>query len=150
MVARYGMSDALGPVRYMVKGGEGFLGDETPLADLSPETRQAVEAEIRILVDDAQTEATRILRAHRRELDDLTARLEEEETLEDTVLEEALAPLLASVIAARDGTSTRAARTTSTARAKATRSSKTSASRNGVSKNGVKPGVAKKRASVKG
>ncbi|MDX6223812.1 MAG: cell division protease FtsH [Frankiales bacterium] len=140
MVARYGMSDALGMVRYMAKGGEGFLGDETPLAELSPETRQAVEAEIRTLVEDAQVEATRILRAHRRELDDLTARLEEEETLEDTVLEEALAPLLRSVEAARNGSGTRArAAVSSNGRAKST-SARTSPSKNGA---------AKKRASVK-
>jgi cell division protease FtsH len=140
MVARYGMSDALGPVRYMVKGGEGFLGDETPLADLSPETQQAVEHEIRVLVEDAQTEATRILQAHRTELDELTARLEQEETLEDTVLEEALAPLLRAVEAARAGARTSAV-TTRVRRS----SGSAAAAKNGASKNGA----AKKRTAAK-
>ena len=151
MVAKYGMSDALGMVRYMVKAGEGFLGDETPLADLSPETRQAVESEIRRLVEDAQTEATAILREHRAELDALTARLEEEETLEDTVLEEALAPLLRSVEAAKSGRGrggnggSRSTRSSaSVSRNGAVKAAKT-ASKSAASTNGA----AKKRTSVK-
>ncbi len=94
MVTRYGMSDEVGPVRLQVKAGEGFLGDDSALVDLSPETQRDVEDAVRRMITEAQTEATAVLRAHRGELDSLAQRLDEEETLEDEVLQEALAPLL--------------------------------------------------------
>jgi cell division protease FtsH len=94
MVTRYGMSDEVGPVRLQVKAGEGYLGDDTALVDLSPETQRDVEEAVRRLITSAQDEATAVLQAHRGELDSLAQRLDEEETLEDEVLQEALAPLL--------------------------------------------------------
>jgi cell division protease FtsH len=94
MVTRYGMSEEVGPVRLQVKAGEGFLGDDSALVDLSPETQRKVEEAVRRLITSAQDEATAVLRAHRGELDSLAERLDEEETLEDEVLQEALAPLL--------------------------------------------------------
>ncbi len=97
MVTRYGMSDEIGPVRLQVKAGEGFLGDETSLVDLSPDAQRLVEQAIRRLIDDANAEATAILKAHRTELDSLAARLDAEETLEDEVLQTALAPLLQAI-----------------------------------------------------
>jgi cell division protease FtsH len=100
MVTRYGMSEEVGPVRLQVKAGEGFLGDEAALVELSPETQRDVEEAVRRLITEAQTEATGILRAHRGELDELALRLETEETLEDEVLQQALAPLLQALDAA--------------------------------------------------
>jgi cell division protease FtsH len=97
MVTKYGMSDEVGPVRLMVKAGEGFLGDDSSLVELSPETQRNVEEAIRRMITDAQREATGILQSHRRELDTLAGRLDAEETLEDEVLQEALAPLLQSI-----------------------------------------------------
>jgi cell division protease FtsH len=97
MVTRYGMSDEVGPVRLQVKASEGFLGDESSLVDLSPETQRDVEEATRRLMTSAQDEATAILRAHREELDALAQRLDDEETLEDEVLQEALSPLLSSL-----------------------------------------------------
>jgi cell division protease FtsH len=97
MVTKYGMSDEVGPVRLQVKAGEGFLGDDSALVDLSPETQRDVEEAVRGMITDAQTEATGILRAHRRELDTLAARLDADETLEDQVLQDALAPLLSAI-----------------------------------------------------
>jgi cell division protease FtsH len=97
MVTKYGMSDEVGPVRLMVKAGEGFLGDDSSLVELSPETQRDVEDAVRGMITAAQREATAILRAHRRELDGLATRLDAEETLEDDVLQEALAPLLSAI-----------------------------------------------------
>jgi cell division protease FtsH len=115
MVTKYGMSDEVGPVRLQVKAGEGFLGDDSALVDLSPETQRDVEEAVRGMITDAQQEATAILRSHRRELDALSARLDAEETLEDEVLQEALAPLLSSI-----SKSNGSARSTTTRRRKAT------------------------------
>ncbi|HVE73861.1 MAG TPA: ATP-dependent zinc metalloprotease FtsH [Mycobacteriales bacterium] len=109
MVTRYGMSDEVGPVRLQVKTGEGFLGDENALVDLSPETQRKVEAAIRRLIDEARTEATAILRSHRNELDALATRLDAEETLEDEILQQALAPLLHAISQPRRRTPSRAA-----------------------------------------
>jgi ATP-dependent Zn protease len=118
MVTKYGMSDEVGPVRLMVKAGEGFLGDDSSLVDLSPETQRDVEHAVRGMITVAQREATAILRSHRRELDGLAARLDAEETLEDDVLQEALAPLL-SAISKGNGSTRTATRPKTKARAAA-------------------------------
>jgi cell division protease FtsH len=97
MVTKYGMSDEVGPVRFQVKAGEGFLGNDSELIELSDDTRREVEEAIRALIERARDEATAILRAHRKELDSLAARLDAEETLEGEVLEEALAPLMRAI-----------------------------------------------------
>ncbi|MGB8651919.1 MAG: ATP-dependent zinc metalloprotease FtsH [Mycobacteriales bacterium] len=99
MVTRYGMSDEVGPVRLQVKAGEGFLGDDSQLVELSDETQREVEGAIRRLVEDARDEAKAILTAHRRELDALATRLDAEETLEGDVLQDALAPLMQAITA---------------------------------------------------
>ncbi|MDP9183305.1 MAG: ATP-dependent zinc metalloprotease FtsH [Actinomycetota bacterium] len=97
MVTRYGMSEEVGPVRLQVKAGEGYLGNDTELIDLSDQTQREVEGAIRALVEQARTEAKAILVAHRRELDTLATRLDAEETLEGDILVEALAPLMKSI-----------------------------------------------------
>ncbi|MCW2572853.1 MAG: ATP-dependent zinc metalloprotease FtsH [Frankiales bacterium] len=107
MVTKYGMSDEVGPVRLQVKAGEGFLGDDSTLVDLSPETQRDVEEAVRGMITDAQTEATGVLRAHRRELDTLAARLDADETLEDQVLQDALAPLLSAIESKTTATTSR-------------------------------------------
>jgi ATP-dependent metalloprotease FtsH len=53
MVTRYGMSDVVGPVRLQVKAGEGFLGNDTELVELSDQTQREVEGAIRSLVEQA-------------------------------------------------------------------------------------------------
>ena len=93
MVARYGMSAALGPMRLLAKTSEGYLGSDIPLADISSETQAAIDNEIRRLVAEAQADATALLARHRKTLDNLAARLDEEETLEGVVLHEVLAPI---------------------------------------------------------
>ncbi|MCW2669243.1 MAG: cell division protein FtsH [Frankiales bacterium] len=122
MVTKYGMSDEVGPVRMQVKAGEGFLGDDSQLVELSDETRREVEGAIRKLIEDARDEAKAILRAHRKDLDTLAARLDAEETLEGEVLVQALAPLmraLATPPASASTSSRPAQRRTATAVAKA-------------------------------
>jgi cell division protease FtsH len=97
IVARYGMSTELGPVRLLAKASEGFLGNDVPLGDISVETQTAIDNEIRRLVADAQAEALSLLSRHRKTLDALATRLDEEETLEGAVLQEVLAPIEAEM-----------------------------------------------------
>ncbi len=97
IVARYGMSDELGPVRLLAKASEGFLGNDVPLGDISIETQAAIDNEIRRLVADAQAEAASLLARHSKTLDALATRLDEEETLEGEELLEVLAPIEAEM-----------------------------------------------------
>jgi cell division protease FtsH len=97
IVARYGMSDELGPVRLLAKASEGFLGNDVPLGDISIETQTAIDNEIRNLVAEAQAEAMSLLARHRKTLDNLATRLDEEETLEGEALLEVLAPIEAEM-----------------------------------------------------
>jgi cell division protease FtsH len=122
MVARYGMSPELGPVRLLAHASEGFLGNDIPLGEISIETQSAIDQEIRRLVAEAQAEATALLSRHRKTLDDLASRLDEEETLEGETLQQVLAPIEAEMATERisptgkvatksNGTRTRRAKT---------------------------------------
>ncbi|HEU0131794.1 MAG TPA: ATP-dependent zinc metalloprotease FtsH [Mycobacteriales bacterium] len=97
IVARYGMSPTLGPVRLMAKASDGFLGGDIPLADISVDTQREVDEEIRRLLAEAQAEATAMLSRHRTTLDSLASRLDQEETLEGEALLEVLAPIEAEM-----------------------------------------------------
>jgi cell division protease FtsH len=94
MVARYGMSEALGPVRLLAPASGGFLGDETPYADLSSVTLREIEEEVRRLVDTALARAEALCTRHRRHLEQIVTDLVELEILEGADLDDALAPLL--------------------------------------------------------
>jgi cell division protease FtsH len=100
MVTRYGMSATLGPMRFLSAGGAGYLGEETPLTDLSTVTMRQIEEEMRRLVDDALEGAMARCSTHRAHLERIAADLVELEVLEDADLEESIAPLLSAV---RDG-----------------------------------------------
>jgi cell division protease FtsH len=93
MVAHYGMSEALGPVRYDVHGDHAFLGQriatETGTSDA---TVHAIETEARALLGRTLAKATAAVIAHRAELDRLAAALLEHETLERNRLDELLGP----------------------------------------------------------
>jgi cell division protease FtsH len=95
MVARYGLSDRVGPVRLLAPSGAGFLDEETPLADVSPQQQETLDTEVRRLVDAAVEEATGVLRTHRAGFDALVERLLDEETLDGEALAEALAAVTA-------------------------------------------------------
>jgi cell division protease FtsH len=90
MVARYGLSDRVGPVRLLTASGAGFLDEETPLADVSPQQQEALDSEVRRLVDAAVESATQVLRRHRAGFDALVRQLLEQETLDGDALAAAL------------------------------------------------------------
>jgi cell division protease FtsH len=90
LVARYGMSDRLGRLRFLAADVDGFLDADVPLGNVSGATHQDVDQEMRRIVEDAEREATQLLVTHRATLDVLAARLEAEETLEGPDLEAVL------------------------------------------------------------
>ncbi len=82
MVTQWGMSDKLGPLQYEEQQGETFLGySQTQRSNISNETAQLIDSEIRRLVDDAYSRATDILSTNIDQLHTLAGALLEYETL---------------------------------------------------------------------
>jgi cell division protease FtsH len=93
MVTRWGMSPRLGPVTLAPREGtsagslESFgLGGAKPYGTA---TADAIDAEVQRLLEEAASEASSMLRAHRRELDALAAALLEHETLDEPAIRRA-------------------------------------------------------------
>jgi cell division protease FtsH len=67
MVTQWGFSDKLGRVAYGDNQEEVFLGHSVARTqNVSEDTAQIIDAEVRRLIDDAYTEATRILTKHKK------------------------------------------------------------------------------------
>lgn len=83
MVCEYGMSERLGLVEYGEQNGEVFLARDlsTRSRNYSEETAQAIDEEIRTLIESAYARCRSILLENRDKLDKLTEALLEYETL---------------------------------------------------------------------
>jgi cell division protease FtsH len=82
MVTRWGMSDALGPLQYAEADEEVFLGySVNRQKNMSNETAQAIDKEIRRIVEAGYDRAKLLLKEHRGELETLAQALLEYETL---------------------------------------------------------------------
>jgi cell division protease FtsH len=82
MVTRWGMSDALGPLQYAEADEEVFLGySVNRQKNMSNETAQAIDKEIRRIVEQGYDRAKHLLEEHRDELETLAQALLEYETL---------------------------------------------------------------------
>ena len=81
MVTQYGFSNAIGAVSYG-NGGEVFIGrDMAQARDYSEATAQAIDAEVRAIVEAAHNDAHKALTLNRKILDALAKELMERETL---------------------------------------------------------------------
>jgi cell division protease FtsH len=81
MVTQYGFSNSIGAVSYG-NGGEVFIGrDMAQQRDYSEATAQAIDAEVRAIVEAAHDDAYKALIANRKILDALAKELMERETL---------------------------------------------------------------------
>jgi cell division protease FtsH len=80
MVTQFGFSDELGNIDY-ANEQESFLGSYQSHSNISPETQQKIDAEVRRLVDEGYTTAKRILTEHADEHHRLANALLEYETL---------------------------------------------------------------------
>ena len=87
MVTEYGMSTGIGAVKLGQASGEVFLGrDMGHQRDYSDAVAEAVDAEVRTIIDHAHTEAWTVLMDNRAILDRLATELLEKETLDHTQL----------------------------------------------------------------
>jgi cell division protease FtsH len=82
MVTRWGMSDALGPLQYAEADEEVFLGySVNRQKNMSNETAQAIDKEIRRVVEQGYDRAKTVLTENRQQLEVLAKALLEYETL---------------------------------------------------------------------
>jgi len=81
MVTTYGMSDSLGPLALAQR-------EASPETRYSERVTEAIDAEIRALIDAGMGQAEQILSRHSDVLDALAARLLEDETIEGDELEQ--------------------------------------------------------------
>ena len=102
MVGTYGMSDTLGPLAYDKQGGGQFLGGgNNPRRTVSDATAQAIDKEVRALVDNAHEQALAILRQNMALLETIAQKILEKEVIEGDELKDMLnASVLPEAIAA--------------------------------------------------
>ena len=91
MVGTYGMSDTLGPLAYDKQGGNRFLGQgNNPRRSVSDATAQAIDKEVRGLVDRAHDDALEILRQNMALLETIAQKILEKEVIEGDDLRQML------------------------------------------------------------
>ncbi|WP_260482633.1 ATP-dependent zinc metalloprotease FtsH [Sphingomicrobium flavum] len=82
MVTQWGMSDEMGPIQYEEQQGETFLGySQSQGMNVSQETAQKIDKEIRRLVEQGYDRAKQVLTDYSEELETLAQALLEYETL---------------------------------------------------------------------
>ena len=82
MVAKYGMSDTLGPICFAASNDEVFLGKDYGHAKNYSETiATAIDREVEMLINNAYQRTEEILTAHRDKLDELSAYLVKHEKI---------------------------------------------------------------------
>jgi cell division protease FtsH len=92
MVTEYGMSAAIGSVKLGQGSGEVFLGrDMGHQRDYSEDLAEKIDAEVRVLIEQAHDEAWQVLNDNRDVLDRLAAELLEKETLDHNQIAEIFA-----------------------------------------------------------
>jgi cell division protease FtsH len=92
MVTRWGMSDALGPLQYAEPEEEVFLGySVNRTRHMSNETAQAIDKEIRTVVENGYERAKHLLDEHKDQLETLAQALLEYETLSGDEIKKVLA-----------------------------------------------------------
>ncbi|MEO1680266.1 MAG: ATP-dependent zinc metalloprotease FtsH [Pseudomonadota bacterium] len=89
MVTQFGFSDALGNVDY-ANEQQSFLGNYQAGGNISPETQELIDAEVRKIVDEGYEVAKRILSEHSEEHHNLAEALLEYETLTGPEIQKAM------------------------------------------------------------
>lgn len=93
MVTTYGMSKVLGPLAYQQGQPNNFLGNEVqnPRRLVSPQTAEAIDQEVKSIVEMAHQQALDVLKQNRELLETITIKLLETEVIESEELHSYLA-----------------------------------------------------------
>jgi cell division protease FtsH len=92
MVTRYGMTDALGPMVYAENEGEVFLGRSvTKTTNMSEQTMQKVDAEVRRIIDQQYAEARKLIEDNQDKMHAMAKALLEWETIDSDQLDDIMA-----------------------------------------------------------
>jgi len=92
MVMRYGMTAALGPMVYAENEGEVFLGRSvTKTTNMSEDTMQKVDAEVRRIIDEQYAQARRLIEEHSSHMHAMAKALLEWETIDSDQLDDIMA-----------------------------------------------------------
>ena len=86
IVGRYGMSPSLGRTRLLAADVDKYLGGSAGFGQISPETHEQFDLEVRRLVDAGEVEAIRIIKSNMDIVTEMAERLAEAETLEGRAL----------------------------------------------------------------
>ncbi len=92
MVMKYGMSEALGPMVYAENEGEVFLGRSvTKTTNISEETMQKVDAEVRRIIDEQYALARKLIEDNQDKMHAMAKALLEWETIDTEQLDDIMA-----------------------------------------------------------
>jgi cell division protease FtsH len=92
MVMRYGMTAALGPMVYAENEGEVFLGRSvTKTTNMSEETMQKVDSEVRRIIDEQYALARRLIEENNNKMHTMAKALLEWETIDSDQLDDIMA-----------------------------------------------------------
>ncbi|MCS4295047.1 cell division protease FtsH [Comamonas sp. BIGb0152] len=92
MVTRYGMTDALGPMVYAEQEGEPFLGRSmSKPSNISEETMQKVDAEVRRIIDQQYSLARQLIEEHSDKMHAMAKAMLEWETIDSEQLDDIMA-----------------------------------------------------------
>jgi len=90
MVTEFGMSEKLGSVRYAGQQLQYLEGSVEDNSQISPETRQVIDGEVQRLVTEQYERAQALLKEHQAALKTLAQQLLKQETVDGSVVKEAL------------------------------------------------------------
>jgi cell division protease FtsH len=81
MVARYGMSEKMGPIAFAASAQRALFGEGVE-GEQSQEVAAAIDAEVKVIIEGAHKRAEQVMKKHRKALDAIAKRLIQVETLE--------------------------------------------------------------------
>ena len=90
MVARYGMSEKMGPIAFDAAMGKAMFGQGVEGNEQSEEVSAQIDAEVKRIIDGAHKKAEAVIKKHRRALDAIAKKLVEVETIERDEFEKIL------------------------------------------------------------
>src|SRR3989338_712745 len=90
MVARYGMSEKMGPIAFAASAQRAIFGEGLEGGEQSQEVASQIDAEVKKIIEGAHKKAESVIKKHRKALNAIAAQLVEVETIERDEFEKIL------------------------------------------------------------